>query len=139
MAGDDARLEVVVIEGNQMAARQILSVLVGSPDYNTRMLAPGSDVISARSRDGTPMSAPWRISIAPPCGLRPSFVERQQPCGTPSRTPHHVRLGEGSPKGGPTISTGPKLNHPARALCLVLAGAARPAPVIELRHLVTVQ
>jgi pilus assembly protein CpaE len=40
MAGDDARREVVVIEGNQMAARQILSVLVGSPDYNTRMLAP---------------------------------------------------------------------------------------------------
>jgi len=33
-------LEVVVIEGNQAASRQILSVLSSNPDFNTRMLAP---------------------------------------------------------------------------------------------------
>lgn len=35
-----------------------------APD--TRMLAPGSEVISACSRDGIPMSSPCRISILPP-------------------------------------------------------------------------
>lgn len=34
----------------------------------TRMLAPILGVISACKRDGTPMSSPWAISIAPPCG-----------------------------------------------------------------------
>ncbi len=33
-------MEVVVIEGNQVASRQIMAVLAGNPDYNTRMLAP---------------------------------------------------------------------------------------------------
>ncbi|MGH2344132.1 MAG: AAA family ATPase, partial [Chloroflexota bacterium] len=33
-------MEVVVIEGNQVASRQVLSALAGNPDYNTRMLAP---------------------------------------------------------------------------------------------------
>jgi len=40
MNGESGRLEIVVIEGNQAASRQILSVLSSNPDFNTRMLAP---------------------------------------------------------------------------------------------------
>lgn len=40
MNEESGRLEIVVIEGNQSASRQLLSVLSTNPDFNTRMLAP---------------------------------------------------------------------------------------------------
>src|SRR5260370_26370388 len=40
MNGDEARLEIVVIEANQSAMRQVLPVLALSPRFNTRILAP---------------------------------------------------------------------------------------------------
>jgi hypothetical protein len=52
---DGTRIAGAALKETPTSASPITSCRA-APD--TRMLAPGSEVISARSRDGTPMSSP---------------------------------------------------------------------------------